>query len=77
MVSNTPGMSQGSIPVTFYSAFSLMLFSILYKRFYFIFATLLMIIHYIPLRIISKKLKLFERKTLSSYKGGFMKITWS
>ena len=51
------GVPQGSVLGPFYSTFSLMTFSILYKTL--IFATLLMIIHYIPLRIISKKLKLF------------------
>ena len=50
------GIPQGSI-VPFYSTFSLITFSILYKTH--ISATLLMIIRYIPLRIISKKLKLF------------------
>ena len=40
-----------------FSTFSLMTFSILYKTL--IFPTLPMTIHYIPLRIISKKLKLF------------------
>ena len=29
------------------------------------------------LRIISKKLKICQRKTLKFYKGGFMRITWS
>ena len=48
---------QESILGPLFSTFSLMTFSILYKTL--IFATLPMTIHYIPLRIISKKLKLF------------------
>ena len=39
-------------------------------------ATLLIIIHYIQLKIISKKLKLILRSTLNSCMCGFMKITW-
>ena len=53
------GVPQESIPgpLLLNAIFSLMAFSFSYKKL--IFATLLMIIHYIQLRIISKKLKLF------------------
>ena len=51
------GVPQGSILGSLLFNIFIKTFSILYKTL--IFATLLMIIHYIPLRIISKKLKLF------------------